>query len=63
MNGTLTLKRYLPIGLLFVLGAAILAFSGACSDSVEQDTALEDRGYASIKRLVTTDWVAENLDT
>ncbi len=63
MHVTLTLKRYLPIGLLFVLGAAILAFSGACSDSVEQDTALEDRGYASIKRLVTTDWVAENLDT
>ena len=63
MNITLTLKRYLPIGLVFLLGAAVLAFSGACSDSVGQDSSLEDRGYASTKRLVSTDWVAKNLNT
>jgi thiosulfate/3-mercaptopyruvate sulfurtransferase len=63
MINKLTIKRYLPTGLVLILAAAVLALAGACSDSVEQDSSLEDRGYASIKRLVTTDWVAENLAT
>jgi len=63
MINKLTLKRYLPTGLVLIIAAAVLALAGACSDSVEQDSSLEDRGYASIKRLVTTDWVAENLAT
>ena len=63
MINKLTLKRYLPTGLVLIIAAAVLALAGACSDSVEQDSSLEGRGYASIKRLVTTDWVAENLAT
>jgi thiosulfate/3-mercaptopyruvate sulfurtransferase len=63
MINKLTIKRYLPTGLVLILAAAVLALAGACSDSVEQDSSLEGRGYASIKRLVTTDWVAENLAT
>ena len=49
------------LGSLIIFG---LLITGACTadDSVSSDTSLEDRGYASTARLVSTDWVNENLD-
>ena len=51
---------------LTVLSVSILALLSACgalgmSNDVSQDTVLESRGYFSTKRLVTTEWVSENI--
>ena len=52
------------IALGAILSALVLGVFGACAanNQVTKDTSLESRGYASTKRLVTTDWVAQNLD-
>jgi len=61
MNGLS--NKIFKIGLsgLVVLGLMIV---GACAGNttVASDTSLEDRGYASTARLVSTEWVANNLD-
>ncbi len=50
----------ISFGGLAILG---LLITGACAgNEVASDASLEDRGYASTARLVSTDWVNENLD-
>jgi len=55
-----------PLVALLLIGALI--GTAACSSDDDDDSSvgvasgLDDRGYASIDRLVTTDWVADHLD-
>ena len=47
--------------LVALAGAALVAACGG-DDEVEQATGLDDRGYHSTNRLVTTQWIEDNLD-
>ncbi|MBT5773912.1 MAG: sulfurtransferase [Dehalococcoidia bacterium] len=61
-------KKWLirPLVALLLIGA--LVGTAACSSDDDGDlvadvaSGLDDRGYASIDRLVTTDWLADHLD-
>ena len=57
------MKKYwatLGVVLLATLSVALLACSS--SEVPKKDNALDSRGYASTSRLVTTEWVSDNLD-
>ena len=57
------MKKYwttLGVALLATLSVALLACSS--SEVPKKDNALDSRGYASTSRLVTTEWVSDNLD-
>ena len=49
------------LALVLLAGAALIAACGG-DDEVEQVTGLDDRGYADTSRLVTTQWIEDNLD-
>ena len=48
------------VALLATLSVALLACSSG--EGPTKDNALDSRGYASTSRLVTTEWVSDNLD-
>ena len=48
------------LALVALAGAALIAACGG--DDVEQATGLDDRGYHNTNRLVTTQWIEDNLD-
>ena len=57
------MKKYLSalgVILLATLSVALLACSSG--EVPKKDNALDSRGYASTSRLVTTEWVSDNLD-
>lgn len=57
------MKKYLStlgVALLATLSVALLACSSG--EVPTKDNALDSRGYASTSRLVTTEWVSDNLD-
>ena len=57
------MKKYLAtlgVVLLATLSVALLACSSG--EVPKKDNALDSRGYASTSRLVTTEWVSDNLD-
>ena len=49
------------LALLALAGAALIAACGG-DDEVAQVTGLDDRGYHNTSRLVTTEWIEDNLD-
>ena len=49
------------LALVALAGAALIAACGG-DDEVAQVTGLDDRGYADTSRLVTTEWIEDNLD-
>ena len=49
------------LALAALAGAALVAACGG-DDGVEQATGLDDRGYHNTNSLVTTQWIADNLD-
>ena len=51
-------------GLLALMALAASALVAACGgdDGVEQAAGLDDRGYHSTDKLVTTQWIEDNLD-
>jgi len=58
------IHKLTKLGLGMVIGALILGVLSACSSTsgVSEDTSLDSRGYSSTERLVSTKWVADNLD-
>ena len=48
------------LALVMLAGAALIAACGG-DDEVEQVSGLDDRGYADTSRLVTTEWIEDNL--
>ena len=58
------IHKLTKIGLGMVIGALMLGVLSACSSTsnVSDDTSLDSRGYSSTERLVSTKWVADNLD-
>ena len=49
------------LALVALAGAALVAACGG-DDEVEQATGLDERGYHNTNRLVTTQWIEDNLD-
>ncbi|MXZ62820.1 MAG: sulfurtransferase [Chloroflexi bacterium] len=49
------------LALAVLAGSALIAACGG-DDEVEQATGLDDRGYHNTDRLVTTQWIEDNLD-
>ncbi len=49
------------LALVALAGAALIAACGG-DDEVAQVTGLDDRGYHNTSRLVTTEWIENNLD-
>ena len=58
------INRLSRIGFGVAIGALILGILGACSSdsNISSDTTLDSRGYSSTERLVSTKWVADNLE-
>ena len=57
-------NKLTKIGLSVAIGALVLGILSACSSDsdVSSDTTLDNRGYSSTERLVSTKWVEDNLD-
>ena len=58
------IRKLTKMGLGMVIGALMLGVLSACSSTsdVSEDTSLDSRGYSSTERIVSTKWVADNLD-